>query len=71
MKGGLNINGFEKCRKRAGLTQTETAEALGVAQGNISMWETGRTYPSAEKLPAIAKLFGCTIDELFGQTKED
>ncbi len=28
------------------------------------MWDTGRNNPRADMLPKIAKLYGCTVDEL-------
>lgn len=54
-------------RVRAGLTQKKVAEALGTAQSTIAMWENGISLPRADKLPEIAKLYGCTVDELFGE----
>ena len=59
------MNGFEKCRLRAGLTQVEVAEALHVAQPTVSLWETGKTFPPGAKIPSIARLYGCRIDDLY------
>ena len=64
------INGFEKCRRRAGLTQVEASKALNVTQGTISAWENDRVYPTGNKVVAIAELYGCTIDELYGKTTD-
>lgn len=58
---------IRSCRKRAGLTQQEMAKALSVSGAAVGQWETGETMPKAKLLPAIAKLLGCTIDELFAQ----
>jgi len=52
-------------RKKVNLTQVEVANFLGITQGAIMQWETGRTSPKAELLPKIAELYKCTIDELF------
>lgn len=60
---------FRECRQRAGLTQVETAAALNVDQTAISQWENGTTQPRADKLPLLAKLYGCTIDDLFKTDK--
>lgn len=57
-------------RLKAGLTQEEVAKHLGVRQATISWWESGRGFPKAQKLPAIARLYGCSIDELFEKKKE-
>lgn len=45
-------------------SQKEVAKALGVGQSAVSKWEKGLAKPRADKLPAIAKLYGCTIEEL-------
>lgn len=52
-------------RKKAGVTQGELAEKIGVTQGAVSQWENGDTKPSVELLPKLASVLGCTIDELF------
>ncbi len=59
------IGNFRACRRRAGLTQSEAAIELNVNQTAISQWENGTTQPSADKLPLLAKLYNCSIDELF------
>lgn len=59
------MNGFYKCRMRAGLTQMEVAEALHITQATVSSWETGISYPTGSKIPAIARLYGCRMEELF------
>ena len=37
---------------------------LGVDQSTVCLWETGKTKPRAKLIPAIAKILGCSIDEL-------
>ena len=61
---------IKKLRERKGLTQMQMADALGVARGRIAMWETGKSFPRAEMLPAIAKLLGRTLDDLYKGEKE-
>lgn len=63
MEGGLVLS-FLSARKKAGLSQADVAEELGVSSAAVCQWETGRTVPDARKLPKIAELFGCTVDEL-------
>lgn len=60
---------IKKAREEAGLTQAQVAEALKVRQSAVAQWEAGMIKPRADKLPAIAKLFGCTIDELLKEAK--
>lgn len=45
-------------------TQREVAKALGVKPSAVSKWERGLAKPRADKLPAIANLYGCTVDQL-------
>lgn len=46
------------------MTQDELALKMGVGQNTVSQWETGERTPKADKLPALAKILGCTVDEL-------
>lgn len=62
---------FASAREKSGLTQKEVAEKLRVDQSSVSWWETGKNNPRASLLPAIATLYGCTIDELLSDSKED
>lgn len=51
-------------RKKAGLTQMAVAKALGISDSAVNQWEKGKTFPKTEQLPKLAKLYGCTVDEL-------
>lgn len=53
-------------REAAGLSQSQTANALGIATPNISVFESpaGKYGPSAETLGKMAELFGCTVEQL-------
>lgn len=55
---------FLSAREKAGMTQKEVAKTVGVDQSAVSFWETGKTAPRAAILPILAKLYGCTVDEL-------
>lgn len=57
---------LRELRRRAGRTQEELAQALGVTPQAVSRWEKSICYPDMALLPAIANYFGVTIDELFG-----
>lgn len=61
---------IKKAREKAGLTQQELAEQLGIGQSAVAMWETQGFMPRTDKLPALAKILGCTIDELLRVDKE-
>lgn len=54
-----------ECQRRLkNMTQAELACALGVERTTVSMWETGRSRPRAKMLLRLAKVLGCTVDEL-------
>lgn len=60
-----NCMRIKECRKARGLTQAELAEQMGVGRTTITMWEISEHLPSAAQLPRLARVLGCTIDELF------
>ena len=51
-------------RRKCGLTQAELAEKLNISNKTISKWENGLGYPEITQLPAIAALFGVSVDYL-------
>ena len=54
-------------RENAGLTRLEVASRLGLDKSTVSHWELGTAIPRADKLPLLADMFGCSIDELYGR----
>ena len=57
-------NKFRYFRKRAGYTQEQVAKVLEVRQSYISFWETGRAFPRPKTILRLAKLYGCTMEDL-------
>ena len=58
-------------RKAKGWTQVELAEKLNVSDKAVSKWESEAGLPEISQLPAMATLFGVTIDYLMtGKTPE-
>lgn len=55
---------LKELRKLANLTQVEMAEALNVSQPAYVEWEKGRTQPTPDKFPLIAKVLNTSIDYL-------
>ncbi len=53
-------------RMKAGVTQEELANHLGVSMQAVSRWENGACYPDLEFIPAIAVYFGVSTDLLLG-----
>lgn len=59
------MNAMRERRLRGAIpTQREVARILGVSESAVNKWENGIAKPKADRLPAIAKLYGCTIEEL-------
>ena len=57
-------------RLRAGLTQEQLAEKLSIGPQSVSKWENLASMPDITLLPAIAEIFGVTIDDLFDLSTE-
>lgn len=53
---------LRQAREDAHFTQQYVAEHMGVTQGAVHCWESGRTQPKADKLTALANLYGCSVD---------
>lgn len=47
------------------MTQEQAADALSVSAQAISRWETGVSLPDVMLLPAIARLYGVLVDDLY------
>ena len=57
---------IKELRKTQGLSQRDLARKLGVAQGSLRNWETGRFWPSSRDLPALARVLHCKhIEDLY------
>lgn len=61
---------IKQLRARAGLTQEQLAEQLGLSAQAVSKWETAAAMPDILTLPLLAETFGVSIDELFDLTTE-
>ena len=58
-------------RENAGYTQAYVAKALCVSQQTVAKWETGVCLPRSDRLPALAKLYGCSVDELLNDGRSE
>ena len=53
-------------REARGLTQGQLARAMGYhSQSIVAMWESGERKPPSDKLPRLARVLGCRIEDLF------
>ena len=55
---------LKAARINANLTQDEAASLIGVSSRSISLWESGKTYPSVEKIPGIERAYGVTYADI-------
>ena len=51
-------------RKKAGWSQEELAEQLGVSRQAVSKWEGAQSVPDMERILQMSKVFGVTTDYL-------
>ena len=64
-------NNLSAVRKRAGLSQTELAQKLGVSQTMISYYEKSTRYYSVDKLVKLCKLCNCTPNDVLGFNEKE
>lgn len=64
-------NKLKELRINRGMSQEQLGNMIGVTKGNISSYETGRTFPREEKLRAIAKIFNVSFDYLLGDEQSE
>lgn len=56
---------IKELREKAGITQSLMAEKLSVTQACVAQWEQNKASPKSDKLPKLAEILNCSIDELF------
>ncbi len=61
---------IRQLRFKAGLTQEQLADRLGIGAQAVSKWENSVAMPDITTLPLLAEIFGVTIDDLFDLTTE-
>lgn len=55
---------LRELRRKAGLSQEELAEAVGVSRQAVSKWESGQSSPDIDRLVALSGLFRVSLDTL-------
>ncbi len=65
------MNAIKYYREQKNLSQQEVADELSISQQAIARWENGETLPRADKLPQLAAILGCKIDDLFGEPEKE
>lgn len=59
-----NLKRIRDLRKKNQISQSDLAKKLNISQSTIAMWETGKALPRTDKLPILAKIFNCSVDDL-------
>jgi DNA-binding XRE family transcriptional regulator len=62
-----NLRAFRIARQ---VTQAEIGEMVGAFENSVNNWECGRNSPRMEKLLALSRMMGCTVEELTGTELE-
>lgn len=57
---------FKFYRQRAGLTQKEAADLIGINDYQLGNYETNRSQPSLEILKKMSKVYSISIDKMLG-----
>lgn len=63
-------NKLKELRKSNGLLQKDLAKMLGIANSTYCGYENSVHEAPMEVLIALAEIFDCTLDELFGRTDD-
>jgi len=58
-------NRLREARERAGLTQAELAERIGVSRKTVNTVENGVFIPSTVVALKLAGALGCSVEDLF------
>lgn len=60
---------LKRLREKAGLTQEELAEELGITRQSVSKWELGINEPDLPTIRALCRILNCSYDELLDEEK--
>lgn len=67
----MALNLLAEYRKRAGLTQKQVGDYIGISSQAVSKWENGQSEPDVRSLCKLAQLYNTTVDELVGNALEN
>lgn len=57
---------LSQLRTEKGVNQRELAQHIGVSNGAIGMWETGKRQPDLDTIAVLAQYYGVSTDYLLG-----
>lgn len=62
---------LKELREKKNMTQTQVGDLIGVSCVTIGRYESGEREPSNDKIIALAKYFGVSVDYLLGNDKQE
>ena len=65
------MSSIKMLRKKAGMTQKDLADKIGVAQTTVAMWESRKNRPQTAILIPLAAALNCRIDDLLLENAEE
>lgn len=70
MQEVINLQDLKRLRERKGLTQEQTSKILDITKEYLSMLERAERNPSDNLKEKMAKLYDCSITDIFLATKQ-
>ena len=64
-------NRLYQLRKKAGLSQAQLGERVGVSNKAVSKWENGQAKPGLEIIHKLADVFSVSVDELLNGSSDE
>lgn len=64
-------NRLYQLRQKAGLSQAQLGEKVGVSNKAVSKWENGKTKPGLDVVNRLADTLGVSVDELLHAASEE
>lgn len=61
---------LKKARQKAGVTQEQIAEVIGVSRQTISNWENNRSYPDIASVLRLSEAYEVSLDELLKEADD-
>lgn len=63
-------NALKEYRAKKGLTMQQLSEQAGLHNGAYHEYETGRIQPGATTAICLARVLDCTVEDIWGETKD-
>lgn len=54
-------------REKRGLTLKDVGDVFGISRSSVAGWESGDSKPGIDRLPALARVLGVSVDELLNE----